>query len=176
MSTIAEGILRVLEDGEKTIQEIYASLPSKRSSIDKARSRLEKSGHIERVARGVYRKKALIWARRGRETEKISWEHLSEAEKTDYELTLIADVIESCCDLLDKAAYNQNADIREKVQSLVALFTSCASLVTGAQEELTDFGEAFDDGERAAVFANTENVPLKGLVRLLFERMSADPE
>ena len=92
--------------------EIYDGVPGKRTSIDKARSRLVKSGKIERVDHGTYRKKEV---RGARSLGKISWEKLSEEEKSNYELELIGNLIEDCCELMDKAAYNQNADVVKRL-------------------------------------------------------------
>ena len=45
----------------------------------------------------------------GRPLDKISWEKLSDEEKSNYELSLISVVIDDCSELIDKAIHVQIA-------------------------------------------------------------------
>ena len=54
--SLGQLILDALDDGEKSMKELYQTVPGKRSSIDKARQRLLKAGEIEKVSQRVYRK------------------------------------------------------------------------------------------------------------------------
>ena len=173
MATIGEGILAMLESGPKTVSEIYEGVPGKRSSIDKARWRLVKNGEIVRVDHGLYRKNTVIGARR---RGKISWETLSDDEKSNYELELISDVIEDCCELMDKAAYNQNVDIVKRLVSLQLLFGSCGNFVAGALHALRSLEAEWKanppaDVDVEALFHGdgAKAVSLKGMVILLFD-------
>lgn len=173
MATIGEGILAMLASGPKTISEIYEGVPGKRTSIDKACWRLAKNGEIERVDHGLYRKKAVLGAR---QRGKISWETLSEDEKDNYRLNLIGAVIEDCCELMERAAYNQDADIVEKVESLEALFSSCNSFVESASKALRSLEAEWKADPPAGVDVEAlfhgdgaKAVSLKGMMILLFD-------
>ena len=176
MSTISEGILAVLESGPKSVSEIYKGVSGKRTSIDKARSRLLKSGKIERVDHGIYGKKTVLGARR---RGKISWEKLTDEEKSNYELKVIADVIEDCSELMDTVAYNQNADVVQRLESLSALFQSCTSFTEGALRELlllkaewkADPPPGVDDVESLFHGDGSKKRGLKDMIELLFNLM-----
>ena len=133
MSTISKGILAMLESGPKTISELYEGVPGKSASIDKARWRLVKSGEIESVDHGVYRKKPVLGAR---PLGKISWKDMTDDEKIDYELKRISDVIEMCCDLIDRSADGQSLTILERVNALEGLLSSCSNFVESSSEKL----------------------------------------
>ena len=123
----------MLESGPKTISELYEGVPGKRASIDKARWRLVKSGEIESVDHGVYRKKPVLGAR---PLGNFSWKDLTDDEKIDYELKRISDVIEMCSDLIDRSADGQSLTILERINALEGLFSSCSNFVENSSEEL----------------------------------------
>ena len=172
MSTISKGILAMLESGPKTMSELYEGVPGKRASIDKARWRLVKSGEIESVDHGVYRKKPVLGAR---PLGKISWKDLTDDEKIDYELNRIADVIEMCSDLIDRSADGQSLTILESVNALEGLLSSCSHFVENTSKELRAL-EAKWKAEGVDVDAlyresYPEKTPLKIMISLLLEAM-----
>ena len=172
MSTISKGILAMLESGPKTISELYEGVPGKRASIDKARWRLVKSGEIESVDPGVYRKKPVLGAR---PLGNFSWKDLTDDEKIDYELNRISDVIEMCSDLIDRSADGQSLTILERVNALEGLFSSCSNFVENSSKELRAL-EAKWKAEGVDVDAlyresYPEKTPLKIMISLLLEAM-----
>ena len=172
MSTISKGILAMLESGPKTISELYEGVPGKRASIDKARWRLVKSGEIESVDPGVYRKKPVLGAR---PLGKISWKDLTDDEKIDYELNRIADVIEMCCDVIDRSADGQSLTILERIEALEGLFSSCSNFVESSSEELRALEARWKakgvDVDALYRKSYPEKTPLKSMISLLLEAM-----
>ena len=170
MSTIGEGILAMLESGPKTISELYEGVPGKRASIDKARWRLVKSGEIESVDHGVYRKKPVL---RARPLGKISWKDLTDDEKTNYELNRISDVIEMCCNLIDTSADGQSLTIFERLEVLEGLFSSCSNFVESSSKALRSLEAEWkaDGVDVDALYRESypEKTPLKIMIVLLLD-------
>lgn len=170
--SLGQLILDALDDGEKSMKELYQTVPGKRSSIDKARQRLLKAGEIEKVSQGVYRKKQVLNGGGGAEISKNVSEQDKEQDKNNDWETLIGDAIESACPIVDRALMAQGEKTRERLRLLHAYFSSCANLVAGVcqvadkiEREKTRETFIFEnlfEGE------NAMNMELKLLVNILF--------
>ena len=166
--SLGQLILDALDDGEKSMKELYQAVPGKRSSIDKARQRLLKAGEIEKVSQGVYRKKQVLTGGGGAEISK----NVSEQDKNNDWETLIGDAIESACPIVDGALIAQGEKTRERLRLLHAYFSSCANLVAGVCEvadkiEREKTPETFIF-ENLFQGENAMNMELKLLVNILF--------
>ena len=93
----------------------------------------------------------------------------------DYELNRISDVIEMCCDLIDRSADGQSLTILERVNALEGLFSSSSNFVENSSEKLRAL-EAKWKAEGVNVDAlyresYPEKTPLKIMISLLLEAM-----
>lgn len=114
--------------------EIYKAVPGKRSSIDKARQRLQQAGKIEKVSPGVYCKKEVLISGAGdeisvkpEESPEEYWEliqshqkfeEMSESDQEDYFYYLVGQIHIFACKLIDSSKIGENANIAHRFKTL----------------------------------------------------------
>ena len=138
--SLGQLILDALDDGEKSMKELYQAVPGKRSSIDKARQRLQQAGEIEKVSPGVYRKKEVLISGAGdeisvkpEESPKEYWELIQSNQKFDemsagdqevYFYYLVGQIHIFACKLIDRSKIGENANIADRFKTLAELLAS----------------------------------------------------
>ena len=164
MSTIGQEILALLDSGPKSMSELYEGVRGKKSSIDKARQRLLKQGKIERVDHGVYQKSASPLV-------EIDFSELSEAEKSNHELTHIGDMIDRTCELVDKMYVGTG--VGERLEIMSNLLKSAAGFAEDLRSEFDSLKSVWKADNPEAdidkIVQDSHGASLDGFVDLLFE-------
>ena len=133
-------VLEAMGNDPTEMTAIYKAVPGKKSSIDKARRRLEMAGEIEKVSPGVYRKKEVLISGAGdeisvkpEESPKEYWELIQSSQKFDemsagdqeaYFYYLVGQIHIFACKLIDRSKIGENANIADRFKTLAELLES----------------------------------------------------